>query len=123
MTPTRPPAKPANLPAAPTPLVGKADRSVHPSAGGAPVQPAEASQSKTEWVRIQAYATPEQNARVRNAWAAEMDPDIYPNLSRWILAAVMEKVERTENEKNNGQPFPAPAGGVPKSPRGRPTNS
>ncbi|MFG1820611.1 hypothetical protein ACGFIF_43110 [Kribbella sp. NPDC049174] len=81
--------------------------------------PADEPTPKKGLVRIQGYATAEENTRIRNAYAAVSSPSNYPNIGHFVTAAVLEFVERLEREHNDGKPFPTPAGGV-KSRRGRP---
>lgn len=73
-------------------------------------------------VRIQGYATVEEDARIRNAWAAVSTPSKYPNLSHFVVDAVLQRVAELEEELNGGKPFPTPPGGRPGSRRGRPTS-
>jgi hypothetical protein len=82
----------------------------------------EPQQQPPPLVRVQAYATAEEDTRIRNAWAAVSTPTNYPAIGHFVLAAVLEKVERLEQELNGGQPFPEPPGGIQRR-RGRPPGS
>lgn len=132
---TRPPRRPSALAGASAfdhPVTAEAPQEA-PAAAQAPAAPAAAPKAATapqsaaesakpaakeKPKKLTIYQEGEDTDRMRGAMVATIPYEGFKTLSKFAQEAIMEKVERLEQQYNNGKPFPAVGPGV--IPAGRP---